>query len=211
VKTSARPTSSRAAAPARRVAGRRSISVGFAPVADADATRLILGSLPGTASLAAQQYYAQPRNAFWRVMGVVLGAGLDLPYAARLERLQHAGIALWDVCRAAHRPGSLDADIDADSVRVNDFRRFLLAHPRIERIAHNGATSARLYEQHVLTRLPTRLQELPRVRLPSTSPAHAAMPFESKLAAWQAFIETGREWSRPRPQNGAPEPGSRMG
>jgi G:T/U-mismatch repair DNA glycosylase len=59
--------------------------------------------LPGAASLAARQYYAQPHNAFWRIMGELFGAGPDVPYAARADRLRASGIALWDVCREAVR------------------------------------------------------------------------------------------------------------
>src|SRR5512139_2464129 len=100
------------------------VSRGFPPIAAPDARVLILGSLPGQTSLARQQYYAQPHNAFWRVMGELFGAGLDLPYEERGTILIAHRIALWDVCKAASRPGSLDSSIDPRSVIANDFRRF---------------------------------------------------------------------------------------
>src|SRR5262245_18742333 len=124
-------------------------SRGFPPIEAPDARVLILGSLPGQASLAARQYYAQPRNAFWRIMGELCGAGLDLPYDERADRLRQGGIALWDVCRAASRPGSLDASIDPASIVANDFGRFFESHPRIVAVYANGATAHRLYERLV--------------------------------------------------------------
>ncbi len=161
---------------------------GFPPIADAGARLLILGSLPGQASLAAGQYYAQPRNAFWRILGELLGAGPDIDYEARAETLRRAGIALWDVCAAAERPGSLDASIRRDSVVVNDFAAFLRAHPRIALLAFNGATAAELYRRRVLPALPSDAAALPTLCLPSTSPAHAGMPYAAKRAAWATAL-----------------------
>ena len=161
-------------------------SFGFPPVARADARVLILGSLPGQASLAAQQYYAQPRNAFWALMGTLFRAGPELPYAERLERLKDAGVALWDVCHSAKRPGSLDHKIDHSSIEPNDFAGFFAAQPHIGRIFLNGATAERLYLKLVLPALPRAAQAIPTLRLPSTSPAHAGLKFEQKLAAWEA-------------------------
>lgn len=160
-------------------------SRGFPPIEAADARILILGSLPGQVSLARRQYYAQPQNAFWRIMGALFGAGLELPYAAREARLIEHGIALWDVCKAAARAGSLDADIDLATVVPNDFRRFFRAHSGLERVYTNGGTATRLYRRLVLPGLPQEARALPLQPLPSTSPAHAAMRFEQKLERWR--------------------------
>lgn len=149
---------------------------------------LVLGSLPGAASLAAGQYYAHPRNAFWNIMGELVGAAPSLPYQARCARLVAAGIALWDVCAAARRPGSLDAAIDLASVRPNDFAGLLARHPGIGLIAFNGATAARLWRRLVQPALPGAAARLPQVVLPSTSPAHAGRSFESKREAWRAAL-----------------------
>jgi hypoxanthine-DNA glycosylase len=161
---------------------------GFPPVAAADARILILGSMPGQASLAAGRYYAHERNAFWRIMGDLFGAGPALPYGQRLARLQAAGIALWDVIAACQRSGSLDADIVPGSVRANDFRGFFAGHPGIARVYFNGAAAETAFRRLALPGLDA--PPLPIQRLPSTSPAHAALGYAEKLAAW-SVISTG--------------------
>lgn len=159
---------------------------GFPPVADGRARILILGSMPGVASLRAGEYYAHRHNAFWRVMGELVGAAPDLPYAERLARLQAAGIALWDVIGRCRRPGSLDAAIEPGSVEVNDFPGFLAVHRDICRVLFNGAAAEAAFRRHVRPLLPAGGLEL--LRLPSTSPAHAARGYADKLAAWRAAI-----------------------
>lgn len=159
-------------------------SHGFAAVARPDARVLILGSLPGQVSLREQQYYAQPRNDFWKIMGALAGAAPELDYSRRLEALKAQGIALWDVCASAHRPGSLDASIRHGSVVVNDFTSFFHTHRGIGFICFNGRKAADLYRRLVLPGLPESLQAIRCETLPSTSPAHAAMRFGSKLARW---------------------------
>jgi hypoxanthine-DNA glycosylase len=166
-------------------------SRGFPPIARADARLLILGSLPGAESLRQRRYYAQPRNHFWRVMGEICGAGPELPYEERALRLQDLGIALWDVCASAYREGSLDSAIDPETIEVNDFASFYAAHPRIARVCNNGTTSFELYRRRVLPTLASPWRDLPQVRLPSTSPAHAAMSYEQKLARWRELLALG--------------------
>ncbi len=166
-------------------------SVGFAPVAGADARVLILGTLPGVASLAHGQYYAQPRNAFWHIMAVVAAAGPSLPYEERLRRLVAHRFALWDVCASATRPGSLDSSIQKDSVRLNDFRPFLSSHQDIHLICFNGAKAAALFKSVVPT-LEDRWAHVRRVTLPSTSPAFASMPVARKHELWRDALNLRR-------------------
>lgn len=156
----------------------------FAPVFRADARVLILGSMPGVASLAAAQYYAHPRNAFWNIMGVLFDAGPELPYDERLARLNAAGVALWDVIARCKRSGSLDSAIARSSVEPNDFTGLFAVCPRISHVFFNGATAETAFRRHV--RLPADAGPANFVRLPSTSPAHAARDVANKLAAWQA-------------------------
>lgn len=167
----------------------------FAPVADAGATRLILGSMPGEASLRAGQYYAHPRNQFWLILGELLGVDPGVPYADRLEALVTSGIALWDVLRSCRRPGSLDAAIDRDSIVPNDFAAFFTRHPQVRRVYFNGATAEACFRRLVLPQLPAG--SLVYERLPSTSPAHAALNYEQKLAAWRAVADAGGRPRRP--------------
>lgn len=164
-------------------------SKGFGPVSRPDARVLILGSLPGQMSLARREYYAQPRNAFWPIMGRLAGASPDLPYAERLQRLVEKRIALWDVCAEGRRPGSLDHRIETQSALPNDFASFLVAHSHIRRICFNGVKAEWLYRRKVAPTLPAALAELEMLLLPSTSPAHAGMAFERKLDHWRRGLQ----------------------
>lgn len=163
---------------------------GFPPVADARARVLILGSMPGVASLQCSEYYAHERNVFWRIMGDLIGAGPGLPYAERLRKLQAAGIALWDVIAVCERYGSLDVDIIADSVKPNDFAAFFAVHREIGRVFFNGTAAEAHFRRHVLPALPAPTFAMHR--LPSTSPAHAARSYPQKLAAWATVVEVAK-------------------
>ncbi len=165
-----------------------SLSVGFPPVADDRARVLVLGSLPGRRSLAEHQYYAQPQNAFWRIMGRLLGAEPSLPYEQRLERLRLGNVALWDVLAAGEREGSLDSSIDPKSIVVNDFASFLARHRGIALVCFNGRTAAELYRRRVVPQLKPERAALATRLLPSTSPAYASLRFEQKLARWSAAL-----------------------
>lgn len=164
------------------------LSQGFPPVAREDARLLILGSMPGVASLEANQYYAFPRNAFWRIMGELFAAGPELDYAARLRKLMECRIALWDVIEACRRPGSLDSAISKDGMKTNDFAAFLERNADITHIYFNGQKAAGLFKKMVMPEL-TRAYELHT--LPSTSPAYAARSYAAKLEAWSVIKQ---EW-----------------
>lgn len=158
----------------------------FAPIADARATRLILGSMPGVASLRANQYYAHPHNAFWRIMGSIVNVDPIAAYEERVCALQAARIAVWDVLQSCERRGSLDSSIRRDSEVVNDFDTFLAQHPHITQIFFNGSAAEASFKRHCAAQL--RGPRLSFQRLPSTSPAHASLRFEQKLAAWHSSL-----------------------
>ena len=160
------------------------LSQGFAPAARPDARLLILGSMPGVASLEATQYYAFGRNAFWKIMGDLFTAGPELDYQSRLQKLNENYIALWDVIEACHRPGSLDSAISEDGMATNDFNSFFEQHPQITRVYFNGQKAAGLFRKKVAPGLKGNYEYL---TLPSTSPAYAAKNYAAKLEAWSVI------------------------
>lgn len=164
----------------------------FPPIARTDARILILGSMPGVASLAAGEYYAHPRNAFWPIMGELVGARPELAYAARVERVMARRIAVWDVLKSCVRGGSLDSSIDEDSIVPNDFAGFFAQHTGIARVYFNGGKAEQAFLRHVMPGLGARGEAIRFARLPSTSPAHAGRTFAQKLAAWRVILEESR-------------------
>ncbi len=161
---------------------------GLPPVIDAHTRILVLGSLPSRQSIELQEYYGNPRNAFWRIMGEIAGAGPQLDYGLRLKRLREAGIGLWDVLESAVRPGSLDARIDLHSAQCNDFRQLLGGCPSLQCIGFNGKTAARLFRQDSPAMQAVADSSVELVDLPSTSPAHAAMRVEEKCRRWSGVV-----------------------
>jgi hypoxanthine-DNA glycosylase len=154
---------------------------GLAPVIAANTRILILGSFPGAASLAAQQYYAHPRNQLWPILSVLTGEDLAaLAYEARLPRLLAHGFGLWDVLGACERQGSLDSAIRNPA--ANDFARLRQLCPRLETVGFNGQTSGKFAPGFGAAGYRTRV-------LPSTSPAHASLSFADKLTIWKALLE----------------------
>ncbi|HNF05400.1 MAG TPA: DNA-deoxyinosine glycosylase [Mycobacterium sp.] len=157
---------------------------GLPPIADPDSRLLILGNMPSVMSLAAAEYYGNPRNAFWRIAGALFGFEVDEPYPRRVEALRRNGVAVWDVLHSCRRPGSLDSAVDPASMVANDFAAFFAAHPAIERVYFNGAAA-----QHNYARLVRIDADVSYLRLPSTSPAQT-MSYTDKLAAWRVVTES---------------------
>jgi double-stranded uracil-DNA glycosylase len=149
----------------------------FAPVVDRRTRLLVLGSLPGRASLAAGRYYAHPRNQFWALMSTVIDEDLTaLDYDARLERLRAAGVGLWDTVAEATRPGSLDAAIRLR--RASDLAGLVRSLPGLRAVAFNGATAARIGRRSL-----AGARDLDLIDLPSSSPAFT-MNVEAKRKLW---------------------------
>ncbi len=159
----------------------------FPPIESAIARVLILGTMPGRASLQARQYYAHPQNAFWRIAGSIVGFDPGSPYEVRIALMRAAGIAIWDVLRSCTRASSLDSAIVPATEVPNDLPAFLAAHPQLRRICFNGAKAQALYARHVRPRLAAG-SPIEYLRLPSTSPANASVPWPRKLQAWQAAL-----------------------
>jgi hypoxanthine-DNA glycosylase len=163
----------------------------FEPVARADARVLILGSLPGQVSLQRGEYYAQPYNAFWRIMGELCGASPDRPYRDRLRLLRENRIALWDVCAAGCRCGSLDSAIELSTVEANDISGLLQAHTGIDLICFNGKKAKEIFDRKVRQDPPARFERIRYEVLPSTSPANASMRYDQKLSRWRIVLSDG--------------------
>jgi hypoxanthine-DNA glycosylase len=171
-----------------------SLSESFAPLEAAIAHTLILGTMPGQASLRAAQYYAHPRNAFWPIMlsladgtAVDVRATMQRGYTSRCERLTEQGYALWDVLARCHRPGSLDSRIERRSEVANDIVALVERHPELQCIACNGRTAEKLLKRHSLpglNRLQSDGRQLRIVTLPSSSPAMASLSLAEKRQRW---------------------------
>ncbi|EEO27575.2 DNA-deoxyinosine glycosylase [Oxalobacter paraformigenes] len=154
---------------------------GLPPLFSPHIHTMILGSFPGRESLAAGQYYAHPRNQFWRLLSAVLGEELVLlPYEARLERLLRHGIGLWDVITMCERIGSLDSRIK--NAVPNDFKRLKKDCPNLEKICFNGKVAGTYAERLAAAGYKT-------IVLPSSSPAYASRSFEEKRVLWEKILE----------------------
>lgn len=155
---------------------------GLPPIVGEGPHTLILGNMPSVMSLAAQQYYGNPRNAFWRIAGEIFGFSADAPYEQRCAALTASGIAVWDVLKSCRREGSLDSAVRPESMVPNDFQRFFDEYPSVSLVLFNGAAAEKNF-----TRLVSVDIEFDWRRLPSTSPAQT-MGFIEKLAAWREAL-----------------------
>jgi double-stranded uracil-DNA glycosylase len=150
---------------------------GLPPAVSAATRIVVLGSFPSAASLAAQQYYAHPRNHFWPIMGALLCVDLAaLPYPERVRALMVRGVGLWDVYARCERRGSLDVNIH--SAELNDLASLKQRAPQLRAVAHNGGESAR-------NRRHTDALGLTVWKLPSSSPANATWSLARKIEAWR--------------------------
>ena len=150
----------------------------FPPIIGAGSRVLILGSMPGIRSLAAQQYYAHPQNQFWRIMGALFETTLPEDYSAKTAFLLKSGIGLWDVIHSCRREGSLDTAIRQE--RAYDFEALFHRYPEIRFVGFNGAKAHDSFQKHIGFSFPN----ITFRRLPSTSPAYT-MKMEEKLSEWQ--------------------------
>jgi len=167
----------------------------FEPQIGARCRVLVLGTVPSLKSLEMQQSYAHPHNLFWPFMGILYGAGPDLPYAERIARLHAAGVGIWDVLKHCERPGSLDSSILVESEVPNDIPGLLEAYPTIEAIALNGSRAQQVFARRIGPAIPpTHLARIEILALPSTSPANASIRREVKLDRWRELLR----WLTPR-------------
>jgi hypoxanthine-DNA glycosylase len=155
---------------------------GLPPIVGRGPLTVFLGNAPSVQSLTRRQYYGNPRNAFWPIMGELLGFSADDPYQDRTSALTAAGYAVWDVLAYCRRTGSLDAAVERESMVANDFDTFFARYPTIDRVLFTGGAAEANYRRLVVVS-----RELKYRRLPSTSPAHT-VPFAAKLATWRDIL-----------------------
>lgn len=159
----------------------------FEPVIGKNPRAIILGSMPGVASLEAVQYYAHPRNAFWPIIGELFGFDHAVDYETRIDAIRQLPIILWDSLLSCRRPGSLDSNIDIETAQANDFPGLLRKYPQVRAVFFNGAAAEKYFRKLALPKLPEGV-DIELQRLPSTSPANAGMSFDRKLAAWREIL-----------------------
>lgn len=158
----------------------------FLPLIGESPKCLVLGSIPGIASIEQQQYYGHPRNAFWPIMQNYFQWPSELNYAQRTTALTQNGVALWDVLSACERVGSLDSAIKPGSMIVNNIAALLDEHASIQAVLLNGGKAAKEFKRHVTL----CGENAPKVfQLPSTSPAYAAMPYIEKQRQWHKALD----------------------
>jgi hypoxanthine-DNA glycosylase len=160
----------------------------FKPIVNIDAEILILGTMPGCASLNAGQYYAHKQNTFWRIISELLKLDVSSFYEVKVQAVKSARIAVWDVLQSCKRKGSLDSMIDPDSLIPNDFYTFFQHHRKITHIFFNGAKAESYFLRHAMPSI--EKSDFTFSRLPSTSPANASMSYEHKLNAWRVILDT---------------------
>lgn len=160
---------------------------GFPPVLSGNPRVLILGSMPGQASLNANEYYAHKRNGFWPIMAELFDVNVHLNYPERIQALVDNGVALWDVLETCTRPGSLDSAIAEDSAVVNDFTSLFVDFPGIHLVAFNGQTAAQYWRKYVEPEQAVPNTLITAV-LPSSSPAHASLTLAQKQQRWREVI-----------------------
>ena len=133
----------------------------------------------------AGQYYAHPRNLFWKIMAELLKFDASGSYEKRLDILRSNNIALWDVMKTCIRNSSLDADIVPASIIINDFHSFFTNHPNIKYMFFNGTAAQTAFAKRANKTVCKITENIQQQHLPSTSPANASMSYEVKLRAWQ--------------------------
>ncbi len=161
----------------------------FPHISNKDSRILILGSMPGKESLAKNEYYAHPRNSFWKIMKEILNFPEEATYSARKKILLGNKIALWDVLQTCTRKSSLDSDIIESTIICNDFKKFYRSRPKIKNVFFNGKKVEAVYMKYVYPNMPDSLRQKIYTGLPSTSPANARYTLNAKIKAWRVILK----------------------
>jgi hypoxanthine-DNA glycosylase len=152
---------------------------GLPPVIDPQVNVLIVGTFPGVCSSELRQYYADPRNQFWRILSLVHREDYNsIGYQQRVVRLLARRIGLWDVFESCVRQGSGDSSILG--AKLNEFRVLKTLAPELERVVFNGSMAAEFSTEFKQLNYSTAV-------LPSSSSALARSP-TAKATKWQELI-----------------------
>ncbi|MCK9311989.1 MAG: DNA-deoxyinosine glycosylase [Bacteroidales bacterium] len=155
--------------------------VSFPPIIATHPKILILGTMPSVISLQESQYYAHPRNVFWKILSTINDMDCPTDYQIKKQLIINMNLALWDVCHTCIRPGSADSNIREEE--PNHIEDLLTAHPTIHSIIFNGKTAEKLFHRHLRI-----MDGINLITLPSTSPAYT-LPFEKKMETWQMVLQ----------------------
>ena len=143
---------------------------------------LILGTMPGSMSLSKQEYYAHPRNHFWKIMYTIFDTlPISEVFEDKIQLLQSNNIGLWDVLENCERKGSLDIHIK--NQKENDFEALFKEFTEIQKIIFNGKQSHAYFIKKF-----GQIEGITYYVMPSTSPANT-MSFENKLKIWSTCFE----------------------
>jgi hypoxanthine-DNA glycosylase len=149
---------------------------------NSDTEILILGTMPGSASLAKQEYYANPRNHFWKILYTLFDAlPISKNFEEKVQFLQLNKIGVWDVLENCERKGSLDIHIK--NQKENDFETLFKEFPSITKIIFNGKQSHAFFYKRF-----GQIEGITYYVMPSTSPANT-VSFENKLKIWSTCFK----------------------
>lgn len=150
------------------------------PVFDGQSSVLVLGTMPSPRSRETGFYYNHPQNRFWKVLSALFDEPAPATNDEKEQLALRHGIALWDVLARCTIAGAADSSISA--CEPNDLGLVLSAAP-IEAIFCTGSKAAELYRRHCEPRT-----GIPCTRLPSTSPANAAMRLPQLVEAYRVIL-----------------------
>lgn len=157
----------------------------FEPLIDKNTHTLIIGTMPGVASLAAKEYYANPRNVLWQIISELFNDGKTFEnYDDKKNCLLRNGIGLWDSLQNCNREGSLDTNIK-DAV-PNDFETLLVQYSHVKKLLFNGKKAYELFKRFH----GGILENVTCFIMPSTSPANASVPRQIKSEQWKNALRS---------------------
>ena len=150
----------------------------FEPLIYENSNILILGSIPGEKSLQMKEYYAHPRNQFWKLLAAIYDEEVPIDYSDKLLFLKSHHIAVWDTIDNCTRKGSLYSNIQGET--LNSIQQLLEDYPNIKHIFLNGSKAFELFKKQ----LKDHPVDIPYSRLDSSSPAYTKS-FDLKLKGWE--------------------------